>query len=186
MKRRGFLLGSLALLPVSFITKAATFLPFQKGKGFKINAGEARFGKHLTMKGITTNTLDIKISGQDTDGGIAVFEQIGHMPKGGPPLHMHHNQDEWFYILEGEYLFQLGEEKFEMRTGDTIFLPRTIPHTFAQLTEKARVMVSFFPAGKIENFFRVTDSWTNPPSPEEIKSVMEAHDMVVAGPPLKI
>lgn len=186
MKRRRFLLTSVLFFPASLAIKAFSFLPFQNREGFKVNAGEARFGKSFTMKGITTNTLDIKISGLDTDGGIAVFEQTGHMPKGGPPLHTHLNQDEWFYILEGEYIFQLGEKRFEMKKGDTIFLPRNIPHTFAQLTENARVMVSFFPAGKIEDFFRITDSWKEPPSQEEIRRVMEAHDMVVEGPPLKV
>ena len=186
MKRRAFILSSLALLPASLLAKAKTHVPFLQGNGFKVNAGEARFGQHYNMKGITSNRLDIKISGVDTDGGLAVFEQTGHTAKGGPPLHIHTMQDEWFYILEGEYLFQLGEEKFQMKTGDTIFLPKNIPHAFVQLTEKARVIVSFLPAGKMEDFFRITDTWTAPPSQEEIRKVMEEHDMVVAGPPLKV
>jgi hypothetical protein len=68
-------------------------------KGFKVNSGEARFGKHYNMKGVTLNTLDIKISSSDTEGDLAVFEQTGSTSKGGPPLHIHPNQDEWFYIV---------------------------------------------------------------------------------------
>jgi hypothetical protein len=65
-------------------------------KGFKVNSGEARFGIHYKMKGVTLNVLDIKISSKDTDGEIAVFEQNGFTPKGGPPLHVHPYQDEFF------------------------------------------------------------------------------------------
>ncbi len=154
-------------------------------KGFKVNSGEARYGKHYKMKGVTLNVLDIKISSLDTDGSLAVFEQIGYTPKGGPPLHIHLYQDEFFYILEGEYLFQVADEKYQMMPGDTIFLPRNIPHAFIQLSEKGKVIVSYMPAGKMEAFFKTTDSWTSPPTLKEIEMVFEAHDMKVVGPPLR-
>ena len=155
-------------------------------KGFKVNAGEARFGTHYKMKGITLNTLDIKISGKDTDNGIAVFEQTGLTSKGGPPLHIHPNQDEWIYVLEGEYLFQVGEDNYQIKAGDTIFLPRKVQHAFVQLTEKGKIIVSYLPAGKMEAFFAVTDQWTSPPSKEEIAKVFADHDLQVVGAPLKI
>ncbi len=185
MKRRGFILSTLAAIPGSLLALPSTFTLYQDKKGFKVNSGEARNGKHFTMKGVAKNSLDVKISSNDTDGGIAVFEQTGHMPKGGPPLHIHKFQDEWFYILEGEYIFQLGAERLSMKTGDTIFLPRAVPHGFIQMSDKARVMVSFFPAGKIEDFFRTTAAMTGEPTLEEIKKVFEDHDMLYAGPPLK-
>lgn len=186
MERRGFILSVLAFFSASIMAGAKSLLALSSGNGFKVKAGEARFGKHFRMKGITMNTLDIKISGQDTSDALAVFEQTGHTPNGGPPLHIHTGQDEWFYILEGEYIFQLGGERFMMKKGDTIFLPRNIPHGFVQLSEEARVIVSFLPAGKIEDFFRITDTWTTPPSQEEIRKVMEDHDMIVAGPPIRV
>ena len=86
-------------------------------KGFKVSAGEARFGKHFKMKGVTLNTLDIKISGIDTENDLAVFEQTGLTPNGGPPLHIHPFQDEWFYVIEGNYLFQVGEDKYQATIG---------------------------------------------------------------------
>lgn len=186
MERRRFILTTLAILPASFLARAKMIFPSKTEKGFKIKAGDTRFGQHYKMKGITSNTLDLKISGSDTDGSLAVFEQTGQTPKGGPPLHIHTKQDEWFYILEGEYLFQVGEERFQMSKGDTIFLPRNIQHAFVQLTEKARVIVSYLPSGKMEEFFKITDAWDNLPSQEEIKRVMEEHDMLVTGPPIKI
>lgn len=155
-------------------------------KGFKVTSGEARFGTHYKMKGVTLNTLDIKISGKDTENELAVFEQTGLTPKGGPPLHIHPNQDEWFYIVAGDYIFQVGEEKYQMKAGDTIFLPRKVQHAFVQLSETGKVIVSYMPAGKMEAFFAVTDKWSSPPSKEEIAKVFADHGMQVVGAPLKI
>jgi len=152
----------------------------------KCGSGEARFGKHYKMKGVTLNILDIKISGKDTENDLDVFEQTELTPKGGPLLHIHPNQDEWFYIVEGEYLFQVGEEKYQMKAGDTIFLPRNVPHTFVQLTDKGKVIVSYLPAGKMEAFFSITDKWTSPPTEAEIKKVFADNDMKVVGPTLTV
>jgi quercetin dioxygenase-like cupin family protein len=186
MIRRKFILTTLALYPFILFANKISAIFTRTGKGFKVHSGEARYGVHYRMKGITLNTLDIKISGKDTENDLAVFEQTGLTPKGGPPLHIHPNQDEWFYIIEGEYLFQVGEEKYEMKKGDTIFLPRNIQHAFVQLTDKAKVIVSYLPAGKMEAFFAETDKWTSPPTKDEIVKVFADHDMKVVGPALKV
>ena len=186
MKRRTFILTTLAALPIFVFSKMKSIINIQTDKGFKVNSGEARFGTHYKMKGVTTNTLDIKISGKDTENDLAVFEQTGLTPKGGPPLHIHTNQDEWFYVIEGEYLFQVGEDKYQMKAGDTIFLPRKVQHAFVQLTKKGKMIVSYLPAGKMEELFAVTDKWTSPPSKEEIAKVFADHEMLVVGAPLKV
>jgi quercetin dioxygenase-like cupin family protein len=183
MKRSNFLLTILSFIPLRLFAQNKNSM--RTTNGFKVNAGEARFGEHYKMKGITLNTLDIKISGLDTNGDLAMFEQTGKTPKGGPPLHIHPFQEEWFYVIEGEYLFQVGDDKYQMRAGDTIFLPRNVQHAFVQLTEKGKLIVSYLPAGKMEDFFKVTDQWTSLPSQEEIKKVFEEHDMKIVGPPLK-
>ncbi len=186
MKRAYFIKAALALFPLTAFSRITNINMNKTNKGFKVNSGEARFGGHFKMKGVTLNVLDSKISSKDTDGALAVFEQTGFTPKGGPPLHIHPNQDEFFYIVEGEYLFQVGDEKYEMKTGDTIFLPRNVQHAFAQRTEKGKVIVAYMPAGKMENFFRTTDSWISPPTKEEMKKAFEDNDMKVVGPPLKV
>jgi quercetin dioxygenase-like cupin family protein len=154
--------------------------------GFRVSSGEARNGEHYQMKGVTLNVLDNKISSLDTDGDIAVFEQNGYTPKGGPPLHIHLHQDEFFYIVEGQYLFQVGEVQYRMNPGDTVFLPRKVKHAFAQLSDQGKVIVSYIPAGRMEDFFRETDSWTAPPTAEEIERVFKDHEMKVVGPPLEV
>jgi len=153
-------------------------------RAYKLPAGEARHGKHYKMKGVTLNNLDIKISTSDTSGALAVLEQTGFTPKGGPPLHIHPYQDEWFYIIEGEYLFQVGEDQYPLKAGDTIFLPRNVQHAFMQVTERAKTLVSYLPAGKMEDFFRITDAWTSAPSKAEIVTVFREHEMIVVGPPI--
>jgi quercetin dioxygenase-like cupin family protein len=185
MKRRLFI-SALILFPASIFAKIKTTLVKRTHKGFKVKAGEARFGEHYKMKGVTLNNLDIKISGADTENELAVFEQTGLTPNGGPPLHIHPFQDEWFYVVEGEYLFQVGDNKYEMKAGDTIFLPRNVQHAFLQLTEKGKMIVSYFPAGKMEAFFKATSQWTSPPTKEEIAKVFADHDMKVVGAPLKV
>lgn len=185
MKRGAFILSTLAFFPLGAMAKIRTHIPRRTVKGFKVLAGEARFGEHYKMKGVTLNILDLKISGTDTENDLAVFEQTGLTPNGGPPLHLHPFQDEWFYVVEGEYVFQVGDNIYQMKAGDTIFLPRNVQHAFLQLTKKGRMIVSYLPAGKMEAFFKATDKWTSPPTKEEIVKIFAAHDMKVVGPPLR-
>jgi len=185
MKRKRFLFTAVAALPFSVFASFKTILNKRTETGFKVASGDARFGVHYKMRGVTSNALDVKISGKDTENDLAVFEQTGLTPKGGPPLHIHPNQDEWFYVVEGDYIFQVGEEKFSLKPGDTIFLPRKVPHAFVQLSERGKMIVSYLPAGKMEEFFAVTDKWTSPPTKEEMIKAFSDHDMQVVGPPLK-
>ncbi len=186
MQRRHFLLSTLVFTAATTMAKASNFMLMSLKKGFNTRAGETRNGAHFTMKGVTANTLDLKIGSADTDGGLAVFEQIGKSPNGGPPLHIHPEQDEYFHVLEGNYRFQVGNEKFPATVGDTIFLPRGVPHAFIQLTDKARMLVTYVPAGDMEGFFSETAQWTALPTKEEVGRVFRAHGMEVVGPPLTV
>ena len=185
MKREKFIIGILSLFPFIATAKKLKNM-LRENKGFKVNSGEGRFNEHIKLRGVTVNLLDIKISSKDTDGDLTVIEQTGVTPKGGPPLHLHNSQDEIFYIIEGEYLFQVGGEKFQMKAGDTIFLPRKVPHAFIQLSEKAKMHLTFQPAGKMEDFFKKVASMTTPPTQQDMAKIFEDHDMKLVGPPLKI
>lgn len=185
MQRRRFTFSLIATLVAAGWTRASNSITMSITQGFNVRRGETRNGQHLTMKGVTRNTLDLKIGAADTDGGLAVFEQIGESPNGGPPLHIHAAQDEFFHVLEGDYRFQVGENGFAATTGDTIFLPRGIPHAFIQLTERARMLVTYQPAGDMEGFFAETAQWMAPPTKEEVARVFRAHGMEVVGPPLQ-
>lgn len=187
MKRNKFIatLAALAALPaISFSQLKKTFA--RNGKGFKINAGEGRIHGHLKMKGVNSNVLDVKISGSDTDGDLAIFEQTSLSPRRGVPLHIHHFQDEIFYILEGAYNFQVGEDKYNLSAGDSIFLPRKVPHAWIQVSEKGKMTVIMQPAGKLENFFVTVAALENEPTPKEMAQIFADNEMEIVGPPLKI
>ncbi len=184
MKRRLFLQLPLAApaLPVfAFTPQPAGKTP---PKGFKIKAGEGRLHGHIQLKGVNDNVLDVKISGSDTNGELAIFEQTSLSPKRGTPLHVHPFQDEVFYVLDGAYLFQVGDEKHHLQTGDSIFLPRTIPHAWIQLSERGKMTVTFQPAGKLEAFFVAMAALKTVPTPQELAQIFEAHDMKIVGPPV--
>jgi quercetin dioxygenase-like cupin family protein len=190
MYRRTFIFTGLATAAAAWLNNRGTMAKeilhsANRATGFVVKSGAARLGKSFTMKGVTLNTLDVKISGEDTEGAVAVFEQTGHTPNGGPPLHIHDHQDEWFYVVEGSYRFKVGDDTHLLGSGDTIFLPRAVPHAFIQLSNEAKVIVTYQPAGLMEGFFKTTDAWKTPPAKEEVASVFEAHGMRVVGPPLK-
>jgi quercetin 2,3-dioxygenase len=84
---------------------------------FVIRSGESRF-QESTQVGLSPN--NIKVSSKDTNGQLTVFEYIGK-ERGGLPLHIHPNQDEIFFIVEGEYLFQVGKEQFRLKSGILYF-----------------------------------------------------------------
>jgi quercetin dioxygenase-like cupin family protein len=185
MERKTFILSALSFFPLSAFPLIKKYFTMRTDKGFKIASGETRFGEHFKMKGVTLNILDLKVSGKDTDGGFALFEQNGLTPNGGPPLHIHPEQDEVFFVVEGEYRFQVGNDTFYGKAGDSIFMPKNVPHAFIQLSEKAKMLVLYQPAGKMEEFFKITDRWISPPSREEVNAAFEACNMKVVGPPLK-
>lgn len=148
---------------------------------FVTAAGQDRFGKVTTL-GPDQNL--VKVSASDTDQRLSMFEWIGRTP-GGPPLHVHADQDEIFFVLEGEYVFQCGQERRRMSAGDTIFLPRRVHHTFCQLTASGRLLFMFTPAGDMEAFFKAAAATPGPPSAEQADKLFGAHGMQVVGPPIQ-
>ncbi|MDO9377006.1 MAG: cupin domain-containing protein [Ferruginibacter sp.] len=183
MERKKFLWTTGAAIPALLIGQN---VQAQKTKrpntGFVVKSTESRFNEKTLIGGKSPN--DIKVSKKDTDGDLSVFEYTGN-EKGGPPLHMHPNQDEIFFVVQGEYLFQIGEEKYNLKAGDTIFLPRTVPHTFAQLTDNGKMVFLFQPSGKMEDFFRTIGNLSSAPTPEQGAKIFADHDMTVVGPPLQ-
>lgn len=88
----------------------------------------------------------------DTNGAFSLFEAIV-VPGTEPPPHVHSREDELFYVLEGEFDVYVGEEVFNGKTGDCIFLPRFKPHTFIIRSHRLRLLILFAPAG-VEEAFR--------------------------------
>lgn len=145
---------------------------------FVVRYDEDRF---LAPVSFLNGRFDLKISSRDTGGALCVIDTI-RLGRGGPPLHLHHEQDEWFFVQEGRFLFQIGDQAYDLGPGDSIFGPRKIPHAFVNRSETGRLMVAFQPAGTMEAFF----SGGSPhPLSEEFKILSRQHGMEVVGPPLR-
>lgn len=187
MKRNKFIVAVLTSVATPFMTLAQGQKNVsRKEKGFKVGVGEGRIHGHIKLKGVNSNILDVKVSGSDTDGDLAIFEQTSLSQGKGTPLHIHHTQDEIFYVIEGSYYFQVGDEKFNLIKGDSIFLPRKVPHAWTQVSEKGKMTVILQPAGKLENFFVTVAALDHEPTPKEMEKIFADNDMQVVGSPLKI
>lgn len=183
MERKKFLFATAAAIPALLIGQNVQAQKTKRpNKGFVVKATESRFNEKTLIGGKNPN--DIKVSQKDTNRDLTVFEYTGN-EKGGPPLHVHPHQDEIFFIVQGEYLFQVDNDKHTLKAGDTIFLPRTVPHAFAQLTDTGKMFFLFQPSGKMEDFFRVIGNLTSAPTPEQGAKIFADHDMKVVGPPLQ-
>lgn len=129
--------------------------------------------------------LTTKVSTQDSGGNLYVFEHAD-MGKGGPPRHVHFHQDEWFYVLKGEFAFQIGEEAFRLTAGHSVFAPRLVPHAWACVRDPGTLLTLVSPAGTFETFLRETTRHRQLPLPDEVARAFAAHDMEVVGPPLPV
>ena len=182
MERKKFLATALAALPLLAFPQLKA-ISSNSTKPFVVKAGKSRTGKSMKYKGKHPN--DIIISKNDTDGALSAFMFTG-LDKVGPSLHVHYHQDEYFYVVEGRYRFVAGDEMLQLAKGDTIFLPRNIPHSWIQLTKNGKLFYAVSPAGTVEDFFKEMDGLKKPPTAEESQAIHLKHGMKVLGPGLKL
>jgi mannose-6-phosphate isomerase-like protein (cupin superfamily) len=170
---------------------AITLFPFDArakkriGKGLFVQSGKDRFGKPFAHFG--TDNLFNKVSSSDSDGDLYIIDTTRTAP-GGPPLHIHYDQDEWWYVITGEFLIQVGDETFHAKPGDSVFGPRRIPHSFAKIGEgEGKVIILFQPAGKMEDFFRASSEGKLAKMTDAQKNEFrKQHGFEQVGPPIAI
>jgi len=160
--------------------------------GFSVAAGNDRFGEHIKLGG---ESNDCKVSAQDTEGAMCIFEFIG---TGGGPRHLHHGQDEWIYVIDGELDLVVGAERLRLTASESIFIPRKTAHIWTCMSGRpAKIINVYQPAGKMEEFFREVSTFKNLPTREDVikKTYTEEqvqaldrlfsdHGMDLLGPPL--
>jgi len=146
----------------------------------RVAAGEDRFGE---QRGLGISTITFKVVPQDSHGLLIIENTF--RAKGGPARHLHYDQDEWFYAVEGEFIIEVGQERFSMQAGDSLLAPRQVPHVWAYTGDAVgRMLITFMPAGKMEAFFReVTKANAMPPQNPDL---WRAHGMELLGPPLAV
>jgi quercetin dioxygenase-like cupin family protein len=178
--RRAFL-ETMAALPAGVLAQQAA----APSGGFKVAAGESRSGR--TLKLPDGSPMFIKVATQDSGGAFFLTEQPSGR-KGGPPKHFHLEEDEWFYCLASEYIVEVGNQRFELKQGDSVLGPRRVPHAFAFVgNTPGRLMVGFTPAGRLEQFFRDLDArgtYFGSGASEDREAAKQRYGIVNVGPPL--
>src|SRR3954447_11432270 len=120
-----------------------------------------------------------KVDGDQSDGAIAIFESE-IPPQEGPPLHVHANEEEVLYVLEGMFRFRLGEQVSAAPAGSLMFVPRGVPHTWQNSGDTpGRLLITFTPAG-MERFFDRAEG-----DRSAFESLGHELGMTVVGPPLR-
>ena len=138
------------------------------------------------------NLMTFKALADDTGGRLAVWEQL--LPhRSSPPLHVHHGDDEAWFVLDGSVTFQVGDTSWTAEAGAFAWAPRGLPHTFRVDSPTARLLGLAVPGG-FDRFVLATGrpaaSATHPPPPEgppDMARLIDAareHGMEVLGPPL--
>jgi quercetin dioxygenase-like cupin family protein len=133
----------------------------------------------------------LKSTAGSTAGRVAVFEQ--RAPRGsGSPLHVHHNEDEWFYVIDGELTFWVGGEVITGGAGSFVYGPRDIPHTFMVSSDEAHFLLVTEPAG-FEEFVRraaqpaerleIPPAPTEPPDIAAMTALAAEYGIEILGPP---
>ena len=133
----------------------------------------------------------LKSTSDSTDGRVMVTENLA--PRGtGSPLHVHHREDEWFYVIEGELTLWVGGNVITAPAGSFVYGPRDVPHTFTVSSEQARFLLVTEPAG-FDSFVRavgqpaprleIPPAPTAPPDMERIMRLAAESGMEILGPP---
>lgn len=137
----------------------------------------------------TAARMTLKATGTSTGGTLSLVEVLAP-PDFGPPWHVHHRDDEMFYILDGSFLFKCGDELFEGGPGSFVFLPRGIPHSFKNVGQTlGKFLVLGTPAG-LDQYF--VDAGTPAleeglrPQPldfRQMAAIAAQHGVEILGPP---
>ena len=145
-----------------------------------------RAGEGKRVEPSPQEDLFFKATGEDTDGRFDYVEgTIRHL--GGPPMHVHHSQDETFYVVEGTLRFKVGEEMFDLAAGDFAYIPRGVAHGYVNMgQEPVRGLGIFVPGGFDRFMDEVGQLPPGPPDPDKMRKLGEKYGQEVVGLPLAV
>jgi mannose-6-phosphate isomerase-like protein (cupin superfamily) len=142
--------------------------------------------------------ISTKVSGEQTEGRLLQVHSTD-LRGAAPPLHIHHDADETWYVIDGQLTVFVGDERIEAGPGDFVFGPMGVPHAFLVTSERAETVITFSPAGTkgpmgygVDGFFRETALPAVPgqprpeptdPDPEELARTMGRYGIEQVGPP---
>jgi len=188
MKRRLFLHRSLPLLALPLASMPALPRASPPPQSIATPDGQARDHERIVVGPVP---ILFKVLPKDTDGDLAAFVSANNVPGFGPPLHVHYSLDEFFCVLAGEFVFQVGADQTRLRPGDTLLIPRNVPHAFDCVSaQPGKLLVTMQPANHMDDFFRqlaqLLPGPGTPSDPEAIQKLYQAHDSTIVGPPLRL
>jgi quercetin dioxygenase-like cupin family protein len=183
-------IGRRTLLQAFGIASVSALLPGQttaggaSGKVPVAKPGESRFAFSTAQQ---SRLSPCKLTSEDTAGALSAFE-LSALPQTGPYLHVHHREDEWYYVLSGEFLFKAGGESHTLAVGGSIWLPRGIPHIWANTSSAEAKLILVCQPGGFEKFFEEMGNSMakvdNAGAQQKMKDVMAKYGMELLGPPL--
>lgn len=166
------------------ISSAALMLPVRttaNGKVAVAKTGENRFAFTTATQ---AKASPCKLTSEDSGGACTVVE-LNALPRSGPFLHVHHREDEWYYVLSGEFIFRAGSEEFSLLAGGSIWLPRGIPHVWANTSTTEGKLILMCQPGGFEKFFDEIGSVPMDKKNEStMKELMAQYGMEMLGPPI--
>ena len=150
---------------------------------FTLAATDGRTPAPLNIVG--EETL-VKVGPADSHGQLAAFHLVAP-PMSGPPLHVHSREDEWFYVLDGELVFEIDSERATVGPGGSVWLQRGVVHRYQNFTDRdARLLIVTAPGG-FHGFFVELSAATPPgglPPLEVLGNLGEKYGITTLGPPM--
>ena len=141
------------------------------GEGMKLQSGPGR-------------DLIFKVTGDDTDGAFDFFT-VDVAPMSGPPLHVHHTQEEAIFILKGRYKVRVGDEVFRCDEGGFAYMPKQVPHAFFNLTDEVgQIIVVYTPGGGQKFYEEFGPTARSGADRATLAAVFAKHGMTLLGPPM--
>ena len=155
----------------------------ETGLVFTLAPHEGRTPAPLNVVG--EETL-VKVSPSDSGGALAAFHLVAP-PMSGPPRHVHSREDEWFYVLEGELVFELDGARHTVGAGGSVWLRRGVVHAYQNFTARdARLLIVTTP-GAFSDFFVEVSAAAPPggmPAPAVFAALDAKYGITTLGPPM--
>lgn len=135
-------------------------------------------GRSINMGGFAMN---LKAASSETAGAFSLLES-DEPPGFGPPLHIHHDAAEAFYVLEGEYRIFVGDQDWSCPAGSFIYIPAGVPHGFRVGAVRSKKLNFYTPAAMVGYFDDLSAAIQAGEDPDGLAGIAERHAMEIIGP----
>ena len=166
------------------VASVTTMFPTRGAASAKVAVANPSENRFAFGSAAQAKAIPCKLSSEDTGGACTIFE-MNALPRSGPFFHVHHREDEWYYVLDGKFLFKAGSEEHNLVTGGSIWLPRGIPNVWANTEIKDGKLILMCQPGGFEKFFdEMGNVALDKKSPDTMRDLMAKYGMEMLGPPI--